>query len=59
MLDRVQLGATTPRHYKEALRLLAFARRVDQKDLVDQALAAFLGPQMLAEALDAARSHRR
>ncbi|NJP33715.1 hypothetical protein [Micromonospora thermarum] len=59
MLDLVQLGASVPRHYKEALRLLAFAQRRHQQALVIDALAAYIGPQLLDEALAAVQEHQR
>lgn len=58
MQDLVQLNAAVPRHFKEALRLLAFAQRRRERELVVEALAAFIGPQLLDEAL-AAGQHRR
>ncbi len=60
MQDLVQLNAAVPRHFKEALRLLAFAQRRRERELVVEALAALIGPQLLAEALAAAQQqHRR
>jgi hypothetical protein len=59
MLDRVPLGAKTPRHYKEALRLLAFAQRRTEQSLLDEALATLIGPELLAEALTAGRGRPR
>lgn len=53
MLDLVQLGASVPRHYNEALRLLAHAQRRHKQMLVAEALAAYIGPQLLAKALAA------
>ncbi|MEV7264002.1 hypothetical protein AB0N38_10665 [Micromonospora aurantiaca] len=58
MLDLVQLGAKIPRHYAEALRLLTVAQRRHKQQLVIEALAAYIGPQLLAKALDAQQGRR-
>ncbi|MFG2056660.1 hypothetical protein ACGFI9_21820 [Micromonospora sp. NPDC048930] len=58
MLDLVQLGASVPRHYQEALRLLSFAQRRHKQALVIDALTAYIGPQLLAEALAAVQTRR-
>lgn len=58
MQDLVQLNAAVPRHFKEALRLLAFASRRRERELVVEALANHIGPDLLDEALAAQQSRR-
>lgn len=51
MLDLVPLGANVPRHYKRALDNAAHVTGRKKQDLIQQALAEFLGGELLARSL--------